>query len=52
MRKGIDLVQFFSTQEAGMFNRFIEDVGLIEIQLGEKKFTWMNKMATKMSNFD
>ncbi|XP_023738193.1 uncharacterized protein LOC111886192 [Lactuca sativa] len=42
----------FHTQRAAAFNRFIDDAGLVEIQLGARQFTWMNNSGTKMSKLD
>ena len=34
---------FFSQNEAEVFNSFINNVGLIDLPLGDHSFTWMNK---------
>ncbi|XP_071740884.1 uncharacterized protein [Rutidosis leptorrhynchoides] len=42
----------FNESEANDFNTFIGDVGLVDLQLGDGRFTWVNKFATKMSRLD
>ncbi|GJR07037.1 RNA-directed DNA polymerase, eukaryota, reverse transcriptase zinc-binding domain protein [Tanacetum coccineum] len=42
----------FSRSEAQTFNSFIDDSGLLEIPMGGRTFTWMNKSGTKMSKLD
>ncbi|GJU30484.1 putative RNA-directed DNA polymerase, eukaryota, reverse transcriptase zinc-binding domain protein [Tanacetum coccineum] len=42
----------FSQTEADTFNSFIVSVGLIEVQMGRRLFTWMNKAGTKLSKLD
>ncbi|GJS46283.1 RNA-directed DNA polymerase, eukaryota, reverse transcriptase zinc-binding domain protein [Tanacetum coccineum] len=42
----------FSRVEAHMFNSFIDDAGLLDLPLGGRLFTWMNKVGTKMSKLD
>nr|GEW45480.1 putative RNA-directed DNA polymerase, eukaryota, reverse transcriptase zinc-binding domain protein [Tanacetum cinerariifolium] len=39
-------------QEAQVFNKFVADSGLLEMMMGGKSFTWMNKLGTKMSKLD
>ncbi|GJS26789.1 RNA-directed DNA polymerase, eukaryota, reverse transcriptase zinc-binding domain protein [Tanacetum coccineum] len=43
---------FFSREEANIFNSFISDAGLVDLPLGGRAFTWMNKAGTKMSKLD
>nr|GEU61438.1 RNA-directed DNA polymerase, eukaryota, reverse transcriptase zinc-binding domain protein [Tanacetum cinerariifolium] len=42
----------FSNFEAQIFNSFIDAAGLIEIPMGGRLFTWMNKAGTKLSKLD
>nr|GEX29051.1 RNA-directed DNA polymerase, eukaryota, reverse transcriptase zinc-binding domain protein [Tanacetum cinerariifolium] len=42
----------FSRSEAQVFNKFVADSGLLEMMMGGKSFTWMNKLGTKMSKLD
>ncbi|PWA62328.1 RNA-directed DNA polymerase, eukaryota [Artemisia annua] len=42
----------FSRNEAQVFNTFINDASLIELPLGGRLFTWMNKVGTKLSKLD
>ncbi|GKC09588.1 RNA-directed DNA polymerase, eukaryota, reverse transcriptase zinc-binding domain protein, partial [Tanacetum coccineum] len=42
----------FSSRDAEIFNSFIHDVGLINLPLGGRMFTWMNKTGTKLSKLD
>nr|GEZ85067.1 RNA-directed DNA polymerase, eukaryota, reverse transcriptase zinc-binding domain protein [Tanacetum cinerariifolium] len=42
----------FSRSEAQVFNKFVVDLGLLEMMMGGKSFTWMNKLRTKMSKLD
>ena len=42
----------FSNSEAQIFNSFIDVAGLIEIPMGGRSFTWMNKTGTKLSKLD
>ncbi|GKC59183.1 RNA-directed DNA polymerase, eukaryota, reverse transcriptase zinc-binding domain protein [Tanacetum coccineum] len=42
----------FSQVEDQMFNSFIDDVGLLDLPLEGRSFTWMNKVGTKMSKLD
>lgn len=44
----------FLKQGANNFNRFIDESGLITVQMGARirMFTWMNKMRTNMSKLD
>ncbi|PWA62374.1 RNA-directed DNA polymerase, eukaryota [Artemisia annua] len=40
------------TGNADTFNSFIDDASLIDLPLGGRIYTWMNKAATKMSKLD
>ncbi|GJZ50470.1 RNA-directed DNA polymerase, eukaryota, reverse transcriptase zinc-binding domain protein [Tanacetum coccineum] len=42
----------FSRHVADNFNSFIEKFGLIDLPLGGRLFTWMNKAGTKLSKLD
>ncbi|XP_071688988.1 uncharacterized protein [Rutidosis leptorrhynchoides] len=42
----------FKRDEDITFNEFIMDAGLDDVCLGGRRFTWMNKAATKMSRID
>ncbi|GKB00766.1 hypothetical protein Tco_0828759 [Tanacetum coccineum] len=42
----------FSRQDADNFNSFIDKSGLINLPLGGRLFTWMNKAGTKLSKLD
>ncbi|XP_071728374.1 uncharacterized protein [Rutidosis leptorrhynchoides] len=42
----------FDREEARVFNNFIGNAGLEQISLNGRRFTWMNKSATKMSRID
>ena len=42
----------FSRGEAHMFNEFIHDSGLVEMSMGGRRFTLMNKAGSKMSELD
>ncbi|GJU43716.1 RNA-directed DNA polymerase, eukaryota, reverse transcriptase zinc-binding domain protein [Tanacetum coccineum] len=42
----------FSQQDANNFNSFIDNSGLIDLPLGGRLFTWMNKSGTKLSKLD
>nr|GEU98378.1 RNA-directed DNA polymerase, eukaryota, reverse transcriptase zinc-binding domain protein [Tanacetum cinerariifolium] len=42
----------FSIVEAQTFNSFIDDAGFIDLPLGGRSYTWMNKAGTKMSKLD
>ncbi|GJZ18942.1 RNA-directed DNA polymerase, eukaryota, reverse transcriptase zinc-binding domain protein [Tanacetum coccineum] len=42
----------FSRHDADNFNSFIENYGLIDLPLGGRLFTWMNKVRTKISKLD
>ncbi|GKA95732.1 RNA-directed DNA polymerase, eukaryota [Tanacetum coccineum] len=42
----------FNEQGAAVFNDFISDSGLIDIQLGGYSFTWSHPSASKMSKLD
>ncbi|GJZ58751.1 RNA-directed DNA polymerase, eukaryota, reverse transcriptase zinc-binding domain protein [Tanacetum coccineum] len=43
---------FFSSSDTEIFNTFIHNVGFIDLLLGGRKFTWMNKTGAKMSKLD
>ncbi|XP_071700087.1 uncharacterized protein [Rutidosis leptorrhynchoides] len=42
----------FHTEEAVVFNTFIGNTGLVNIPLNGRRFTWVNKTASKMSRID
>ncbi|PWA87257.1 hypothetical protein CTI12_AA133950 [Artemisia annua] len=42
----------FSRSEADCFNSFIQVTNLVEMPMGGRRFTWMNKPGTKMSKID
>nr|GEU87933.1 RNA-directed DNA polymerase, eukaryota, reverse transcriptase zinc-binding domain protein [Tanacetum cinerariifolium] len=42
----------FSTSEAHVFNNFIDYSALIEIPMGGRRFTWMNKEGSKLCKLD
>ncbi|PWA70430.1 cytochrome P450 [Artemisia annua] len=42
----------FNSQGAENFNEFISQLGLLDLNIGGRNFTWMNKMGTKMSKLD
>ncbi|PWA93850.1 RNA-directed DNA polymerase, eukaryota [Artemisia annua] len=42
----------FSQAEGNTFNTFITNNGLIELPMGSRLFTWMNKAGTKLSKLD
>ncbi|GKB81766.1 RNA-directed DNA polymerase, eukaryota, reverse transcriptase zinc-binding domain protein [Tanacetum coccineum] len=42
----------FMHQHADNFNSFIDNSGLIDLPLGSRRFTWMNKAGTKLSKLD
>ncbi|GJU77776.1 putative RNA-directed DNA polymerase, eukaryota, reverse transcriptase zinc-binding domain protein [Tanacetum coccineum] len=42
----------FSNGDATIFNSFIHETGLIDLPMGGRKFTWMNKAGSKMSKLD
>ncbi|GJS46637.1 RNA-directed DNA polymerase, eukaryota, reverse transcriptase zinc-binding domain protein [Tanacetum coccineum] len=42
----------FNSQGAANFNAFINQIGLVDLNIGGRNFTWMNKMGTKMSKHD
>ncbi|GJV11873.1 RNA-directed DNA polymerase, eukaryota, reverse transcriptase zinc-binding domain protein [Tanacetum coccineum] len=42
----------FNSIEANHFNAFIESTGLIDLPIGGRSFTWMNKAGTKLSKLD
>ncbi|CAH1426768.1 unnamed protein product [Lactuca virosa] len=47
-RKGSSL----SISGAHVFNSFINTCGLVELHLGGRKYTWMNKEGSKFSKLD
>ncbi|PWA38784.1 hypothetical protein CTI12_AA578030 [Artemisia annua] len=38
--------------EADHFNSFIDSTGLVDLPIGGRSFTWMNKACTKLSKLD
>ncbi|GKE65870.1 RNA-directed DNA polymerase, eukaryota, reverse transcriptase zinc-binding domain protein, partial [Tanacetum coccineum] len=42
----------FSRSDAEILNAFIHDVGLIDLSMGGRRFTWMNKSGSKLSKLD
>ncbi|GJS89535.1 RNA-directed DNA polymerase, eukaryota, reverse transcriptase zinc-binding domain protein [Tanacetum coccineum] len=42
----------FSNSDAVIFNLFIQDVGLIDLPMGGRMYTWMNKTGSKLSKLD
>ncbi|GKB17044.1 RNA-directed DNA polymerase, eukaryota, reverse transcriptase zinc-binding domain protein [Tanacetum coccineum] len=42
----------FSSSDAAIFNTFIQDVGLIDLPMRGRMFTWMNKSGSKLSKLD
>ncbi|GJX12855.1 RNA-directed DNA polymerase, eukaryota, reverse transcriptase zinc-binding domain protein [Tanacetum coccineum] len=42
----------FSSSDATIFNSFIRSTGLIDLPMGGRKFTWVNKVGSKMSKLD
>ncbi|GJZ70184.1 putative RNA-directed DNA polymerase, eukaryota, reverse transcriptase zinc-binding domain protein [Tanacetum coccineum] len=42
----------FSCGDATIFNSFIYDTGLIDLLMGGRHFTWVNKVGSKMSKLD
>ncbi|GJY97741.1 RNA-directed DNA polymerase, eukaryota [Tanacetum coccineum] len=42
----------FNAQGANVFNSFISNAGLVEVELGGCSFTWCHKTAKKMSKLD
>ncbi|GJZ46699.1 RNA-directed DNA polymerase, eukaryota, reverse transcriptase zinc-binding domain protein [Tanacetum coccineum] len=38
--------------EADHFNFFIDSIGLVDLSIGGRSFTWMNKAGTKLSKLD
>ncbi|GJW50327.1 RNA-directed DNA polymerase, eukaryota, reverse transcriptase zinc-binding domain protein [Tanacetum coccineum] len=42
----------FSRIEAEHFNSFIDSIGFIDLPIGGRCFTWMNKAGTKLSKLD
>ncbi|PWA70897.1 RNA-directed DNA polymerase, eukaryota, Reverse transcriptase zinc-binding domain protein [Artemisia annua] len=43
---------YFSRSDAAVFNSFIHDVGLIDLPMGGRMYTWMNKAGSKLSKID
>ncbi|GJX07656.1 RNA-directed DNA polymerase, eukaryota, reverse transcriptase zinc-binding domain protein [Tanacetum coccineum] len=42
----------FSRRDAEIFNAFIHDASLIDLPMGGRRFTWMNKTGSKLSKLD
>ncbi|GJY20644.1 RNA-directed DNA polymerase, eukaryota, reverse transcriptase zinc-binding domain protein [Tanacetum coccineum] len=42
----------FNNIEADYFNPFIDATGLVDLPIGGRCFTWMNKIGTKLSKLD
>nr|GEY18897.1 RNA-directed DNA polymerase, eukaryota [Tanacetum cinerariifolium] len=42
----------FPSGNAAIFNDFIQESGLIDLHMGGRSFTWMNKFGSKMSKHD
>nr|GEV49465.1 RNA-directed DNA polymerase, eukaryota, reverse transcriptase zinc-binding domain protein [Tanacetum cinerariifolium] len=42
----------FSSNDATIFNAFIQDVALTDLPMGGRMFTWMNKYGSKLSKLD
>ncbi|GJZ90382.1 RNA-directed DNA polymerase, eukaryota, reverse transcriptase zinc-binding domain protein [Tanacetum coccineum] len=42
----------FSCEDATIFNSFIHDTGFIDLPMGGRHFTWVNKVESKMSKLD
>ncbi|GJZ38180.1 hypothetical protein Tco_0584371 [Tanacetum coccineum] len=42
----------FSRRDAEIFNAFIHDASLIDLPIGGRRFTWMNKTGSKLSKLD
>ncbi|GJZ29665.1 RNA-directed DNA polymerase, eukaryota, reverse transcriptase zinc-binding domain protein [Tanacetum coccineum] len=42
----------FSRRDAENFNAFIHDASLIDLPMGGRRFTWMNKTGSKLSKLD
>ncbi|GJT46746.1 RNA-directed DNA polymerase, eukaryota, reverse transcriptase zinc-binding domain protein [Tanacetum coccineum] len=42
----------FNNTEADHFNSFIDATGLVDLPLGGRSFTWMNKACTKLSKLN
>nr|GEW84339.1 RNA-directed DNA polymerase, eukaryota, reverse transcriptase zinc-binding domain protein [Tanacetum cinerariifolium] len=38
--------------DAAIFNDFVQEFGLIDLPMGGRSFTWMNKVGSKMSKLD
>ncbi|XP_071687640.1 uncharacterized protein [Rutidosis leptorrhynchoides] len=42
----------FNADEANVFIQFLGDTGLLDVPLGGRRFTWINKSVSKMSRID
>ncbi|GKA95300.1 gag-aspartyl protease domain-containing protein [Tanacetum coccineum] len=42
----------FSYEDATIFNSFIHDIGLIDLPMDGRHFTWVNKVGSKKSKLD
>ncbi|XP_071726777.1 uncharacterized protein [Rutidosis leptorrhynchoides] len=42
----------YNQEASSVFNSFIHDLGLVELPLEGRRFTWVNKTASKMSHLD
>ncbi|GJX91167.1 RNA-directed DNA polymerase, eukaryota, reverse transcriptase zinc-binding domain protein [Tanacetum coccineum] len=42
----------FNNIKVDCFNSFIDAIGLVDLPIGGRCFTWMNKASTKLSKFD
>ncbi|GJW19403.1 RNA-directed DNA polymerase, eukaryota, reverse transcriptase zinc-binding domain protein [Tanacetum coccineum] len=42
----------FSRPDVQCFNSFIDETNLVEVTMGGRRYTWMNKSGTKMSKLD
>nr|GEZ36180.1 hypothetical protein [Tanacetum cinerariifolium] len=42
----------FSSEDAAIFNNFIQESGLIDLPMGGRSFTWMNKVGSKMRKLE
>ncbi|GKE02633.1 RNA-directed DNA polymerase, eukaryota, partial [Tanacetum coccineum] len=42
----------FSRPDAQCFNFFIDETNLVEVTMGGRRYTWMNKSGTRMSKLD
>nr|GEX01707.1 hypothetical protein [Tanacetum cinerariifolium] len=49
---GYDAWLYFSQTHADMFNTFITNNDLIELPMGSRSFTWMNKSGSKLRKLD